>query len=303
MKKSKKKFRRSSRNGFSLIELSIVLIVIGLLLAAVMKGKDLIRSAEIKKFYSNFVRQWELIYASYYDRTGKALGAPLVVSSGSNNYEYGDFVGADVADNSHDIVFRDPRRFKVQDLNQVSNNNGWIANQLIAAGIEMPKPVRGYPNIYDLSASELGKTTVIITFGSDPTSTAGITVQKYATSVNATGGAANDGHVVTDSPTSVNLGHNDDQRGNVMLIVNLPFDIAPQIDKIIDGEADGKKGNFVCVGSYQSPKDINTSTDWNEVTDILTVTGIGNYTNCYGPFNWGDGSTHKYVTAMYKLGI
>ena len=71
------KMRKSSlRNekGFTLIEMAIVLVIIGLILGSVIKGKDIINSAKQKKFYSNFIKTWELAIASYYDRTGNLLG-------------------------------------------------------------------------------------------------------------------------------------------------------------------------------------------------------------------------------------
>ena len=63
-----------NEKGFTLIEMAIVLVIIGLILGAVIKGKDVINSAKQKKFYTNFVKTWELTVASYYDRTGNLLG-------------------------------------------------------------------------------------------------------------------------------------------------------------------------------------------------------------------------------------
>ena len=293
------------RKGFSLIELSVVLIIIGLLLAAVMKGKDLIKNAEIKKFYNNFIKQWELAYTTFYDRTGKVLGAPLVISDGSNYFDYLEYVGADVTGGTNnDIVFRDPRRFKMMNTRAVSNSNGWLANQLIAAGIEIPSPVRGYPNIYDLSASELGKTTIIVTFGSDAIANGeSLTISKFATSNNGTSGT-NDGNIITTSATDENHTGQDDAKGNFMLIINLPFDIAVQIDKIIDGKADGQNGNFVCVKAYQNPLTL-TNTGVGTFSNVIDTnyTGLNDSVDCGGPFHWGNGNTGKYVTALYKLGI
>ncbi len=62
------------RSGFTLIELSIVLIIIGLIIGGVMKGRDLINSAEQKKIYNTWVKQWQLTANAYEDRTGGVLG-------------------------------------------------------------------------------------------------------------------------------------------------------------------------------------------------------------------------------------
>lgn len=63
-----------NNKGFTLIELAIVLVIIGLILGSVLKGKDLIQSAKHKNFYSSFLKTWQLSVASYYDRTGFILG-------------------------------------------------------------------------------------------------------------------------------------------------------------------------------------------------------------------------------------
>ena len=68
-----------SQKGFTLIEMAIVLIIIGIILGAVIKGKDLIQSGKQKKFYTKFLKEWELAVLNYYDRTGSVLG------DGTNN--------------------------------------------------------------------------------------------------------------------------------------------------------------------------------------------------------------------------
>jgi len=72
-KKSNHSILRNNK-GFTLIELAIVLVIIGLILGSVLKGKDLINSAKQKNFYSSFLKNWQLSVASYYDRTGYILG-------------------------------------------------------------------------------------------------------------------------------------------------------------------------------------------------------------------------------------
>lgn len=64
----------SNNKGFTLIEIAVVLVIIGLIIGAAVKGKDLIQSGKQKKFYTNVVKTWELTIVSYYDRTGMVLG-------------------------------------------------------------------------------------------------------------------------------------------------------------------------------------------------------------------------------------
>ena len=67
-------YRVGDNRGFTLIEMAIVLIIIGIIIGAVVKGKDVMKSAEQKRLYSTFVREWQMAYNNYYDRTGWILG-------------------------------------------------------------------------------------------------------------------------------------------------------------------------------------------------------------------------------------
>ena len=60
--------------GFTLIEMAIVLIIIGIIIGAIVKGKDIVKGAEQKKLYTKFVNAWSLTFNNYYDRTGWILG-------------------------------------------------------------------------------------------------------------------------------------------------------------------------------------------------------------------------------------
>ena len=59
--------------GFTLIELAIVLVIIGLIVGAVLKGQDLIDNAKAKKFTSK-VRGYEVSQWTYLDRKGVFTG-------------------------------------------------------------------------------------------------------------------------------------------------------------------------------------------------------------------------------------
>ncbi len=55
--------------GFTLIELAIVLVIIGIILGAIIKGQDLIQNARMKKLATQ-VRVWETALWTCYDRLG-----------------------------------------------------------------------------------------------------------------------------------------------------------------------------------------------------------------------------------------
>lgn len=58
---------RRQHSGFTLIEIAIVLIIIGLLLGGVLKGQELINSAKVKNFANDF-RQIPLLIYGYQDK-------------------------------------------------------------------------------------------------------------------------------------------------------------------------------------------------------------------------------------------
>ena len=64
----------SEDQGFTVLELSLVLVVIGMILGAVSIGKDLQRNAEQQKIYAKFVQPWAVAYNECVARTGVVVG-------------------------------------------------------------------------------------------------------------------------------------------------------------------------------------------------------------------------------------
>ena len=65
--------KSKTNKGFTLVELAIVLVIIGLIIGAVLKGQDLIDNAKSKKFVSHS-RAWEIAQWTYLDRKGVFTG-------------------------------------------------------------------------------------------------------------------------------------------------------------------------------------------------------------------------------------
>ena len=65
---------QKNKKAFSLIEIGIVMIVIGILIAAVMSGRDVLKSGDVKYFYQKFAGKWQTIATSYYDRSRVNIG-------------------------------------------------------------------------------------------------------------------------------------------------------------------------------------------------------------------------------------
>ena len=74
----------TNKKGFSLIELSIVLIIIGLLVAGITGGASLIKSAELRAVMSD-IRNYQTAINAYYTARGELPG-----TNGSSEMDFGN---------------------------------------------------------------------------------------------------------------------------------------------------------------------------------------------------------------------
>ena len=201
----------ANNKGFTLIEMAIVLIIIGIIIGAVIKGKDLIRGAEQKKVYTKYVNAWRLSYVTFYDRTGKRLG------------DFYDTVGA----------------AEGQDSKADTDND--------AGGITDVK--RGYLETGDAAGTDFR--------GLDD---AGLTTP-------ATNSSNSWEYIYTDNQgTGHNLAvafkYDTASKYNYMWITEIPNALGMSIDTMVDGEADGLAGDFLCY---------NVADDTNAVWGAATT--------------------------------
>ncbi len=65
--------KSGDNRGFTLIEMAIVLVIIGIIIGAVVKGQDLVDNAKSKQFASK-LQAWQIALNTYYDRKGRYPG-------------------------------------------------------------------------------------------------------------------------------------------------------------------------------------------------------------------------------------
>lgn len=65
--------------GFTLVELAVVLVIIGIILGAVIKGNDLIENAKVKGV-TQAPAKWEVPIMTYYDKKGYFPGDPTTAA-------------------------------------------------------------------------------------------------------------------------------------------------------------------------------------------------------------------------------
>ena len=65
--------RLANRKGFSLVEMAIVLVIIGVIIGAIVKGQDLIVNARAKQV-TTAVSSWRNLALAYLDRNGRLPG-------------------------------------------------------------------------------------------------------------------------------------------------------------------------------------------------------------------------------------
>lgn len=73
------------QRGFSLLELSVVLVVVGLLIGAVAVGRDLQRSAANQRLSTDFIQGWQLAYEAFFNGVGRPPGDNALAPTGRVN--------------------------------------------------------------------------------------------------------------------------------------------------------------------------------------------------------------------------
>lgn len=113
------KFRVGNKQGFTLVELALVLVIVGLLITGVLKGEALIENARMKRLVSE-KDAVAAAYFTFFDRYGQypgdetlATAPPNDTANGNNN---GQIAGAEIQG-----LFRDLQNAQILNGNYTTN--------------------------------------------------------------------------------------------------------------------------------------------------------------------------------------
>jgi prepilin-type N-terminal cleavage/methylation domain-containing protein len=212
--------RSVGQQGFTLVELAVVLAVIGLIIGAVAIGKDVQRNAEYTKIKNKFIDQWEQAYNQYYQRTGVVLGdsqtAPQNMVNGERYLAGGTRSGRNMTGVTPPNAICRAARGQGMTRGFAAGTDPDLRALMTRAGIRMP-PGR---------AEGLEDRYVYLDTNGNPQE---VQVCFQWNVPLGNGSAAN---AVGDG------------MGNVMVITGLTPDLARALDQMIDGKPDEREGRF-----------------------------------------------------------
>ncbi|MCG8277695.1 prepilin-type N-terminal cleavage/methylation domain-containing protein [Stenotrophomonas sp. NLF4-10] len=263
------------QGGFTLVEMAVVLVIIGVIIGAVMIGRDVQRNAEYTRIKQKFVDQWVVTYNSYQQRYGAPIGdnqaAPQLMVNGAHftsGFSGGNMTGVTPpapicsgTDGLHKDVGGTPE-----------SDTGFDLRDLVRkAGITLP-PGRGEgkEDRYAYLDTNGNPQEIRVCFGWNPPGTA------YGS-------------------------------GNSMIITGLTPDLARSLDQMIDGKADAGNGAFrqyitgltrkaTGTGGAQAAADIGTEWAGNNTGSMTAGVTDG---NTFGTAT--DDDQIMTVVANYKM--
>jgi prepilin-type N-terminal cleavage/methylation domain-containing protein len=262
--------------GFTLVEMSVVLVIIGIILGAISIGKDVQRNAEYARIKQKFVDQWALSYNAYVQRTGYPVGdmqqEPRYMVNGAN---FNTTVGADGVVSGGDMT--SPTGIPG------SICSGGVSTNV---GLRGPQGGGGAGDNYNLRNLMLK---------------AGVRMPPGRAE------GREDRYVYLDTngnPQEIqvcfqwNLPGEPAGSGNVMVITGLIPDLARSLDQMIDGKSDAREGVFR-QGGIGNGAGNSAGVEWTTNNTFGITDGAATDGQATG--NRLDEAQVAVVTAIYKM--
>jgi|GEM_PF-522798 len=216
--------------GFTLVEMAIVLVIIGLILAAVSIGKDAERNAEYKKISQKFVGQWRQAYNEYYGRfhapVGDDTAQPTLKAGGAAANASGSAANGSVckpSTKSQGVTYTSIRC-------QIAGAN--LVSVMTKAGIKLPQGQGA------LGSASLG--------GGAAAPAQYVYLDQAGTAHTLKIAFAFDSDPHGNGGDYFKSGHINPPIGNLMRIDGVTPELAATLDNMYDGVADPTQGNFQC---------------------------------------------------------
>lgn len=202
--------------GFTLVEMSLVLVIIGIILASVMKGRDIISTSEATRDKHVYFTKWITLANDYYKATGENI-ADGVRNGGNETMPDGYVDGVYLAENA---TTEDNRAYIKSAFQTIGTDPCTVLKGNVYGDTSNPVCNNNLnPFAYRLSSEFVGKITITMGFGS------------YTI-------ASDDGR---------------SRQRNFLVFVNVPLGYAKRLDATIDGSVDGTSGS--CLNFSQEVKD------------------------------------------------
>jgi prepilin-type N-terminal cleavage/methylation domain-containing protein len=219
--------RRRIQQGFTLVEMAIVLAVIGLIIGAIAIAKDVQRNAEYAKIANKFTYQWKAAYDQYYQRAGVVVGdcqqSPTYMVDGQDTSFAGN---ATVCTRPGGLAAGIPENFAGTGQ-KICNGQGYAAGQTGAA--DHPLATNAISNLRAL----MTRVGVRLPPGR------GEGMEDRYLYQDSNGNAAEIQICFQWNPPGTASG-----AGNVMVVRGLTPDLARFMDQLIDGKPDSREGRF-----------------------------------------------------------